>query len=207
MREKELAEKLKQLTDIIGELLFLCKKLKEINKKYLPKNPIFKNKYNNSEIPKFLTFLNVIIFDVVILDLTTILAKTKKDPSKKELSIFELIEMISDANKKEKIKEVAEKLRLQIEAINFDKWRNKITAHKDLIVLGDVDIHYLNFVNDETLNFCNDIISKLYEIINNNYNISFNNIFNELYRKSFNKMIELFENDLKKLSSDFKSLT
>ncbi|MEJ5305853.1 MAG: hypothetical protein WHV63_07890 [Ignavibacteria bacterium] len=197
MTKQILADRIKQLINISQTLLDYCTKFKELNYKYFPNLKQLNYLDFNFKFSILLRFLQNMFYYDALLNLNTILALHQKDQNKKELSIFELIELETDTNLKEKLKIEAEELRNKLESKNLHKWRNKYVAHKDLINAGDPEIMYLNFIKDEYIACTSELLQEADKFLSKYYDIAFNNTFNDLYENSFNWLIELLEKNLK----------
>jgi len=193
---EKLADKIKQLINITESLLLYAKQLKELNNKYLPTNIICKSKYSSENIPLMLIFLHCTFYYDALLNLNTLLQPLQKDINKKEQSIFELIEMESDTERKNNLLETANELKKKLKDKNLDKWRNKLVGHKDIQSAGDTEMMYSNFIKDTNFDYSIKLLNGIKDFVTQNYDVICNNPFAGLYDESFTRMIELFENEL-----------
>lgn len=198
LNKEILLNRITQLIDITKGFLYYSKELKNLHDKFLPEDIYEKDRYRKSEIPLMLRMLHNSFFFDALLNLNSILSKVQKDVNKKEQSIFELIELESDANQKNRLLQAAEKFSASLKEKNLDKWRHKLVGHKDINQAGDTDIMYLNFIIDDIHNHTAKLLDDIYIFINNNYDVISNTSFSSLYSNSFERMIELFKKDLAK---------
>lgn len=197
MTKEKLAERIKQLIGVTQQLLFYSLKLKELHDKHVPTNPIKSDQYKKSEIPMMLRFLHCTLYFDALLNLNTLLSPFQKDPTKKQQSIFELIDTEIDINRKNDLFKKANELRKKLKDKNLDKFRHKLVGHKDIENAIDTEIMYLNFIKAEYIEHSIKIVNEINDFVTNNYGVIINNLFAGLYDKSFEKMIELFENELR----------
>lgn len=193
-----LSDRIKQLVNLTQELLLYAKKLSEMHDKYLPTSPAKSNKYKTSEIPMIIRFLHCSFYYDALLNINTLLKPVQKDFNKKEQSIFELIALEEDPTIKFELLKEANEFVKKLEEKNLNKWRHKLAAHKDIENAGDTEIMYLNFIKKDIVQYSIALITAINLFIINKYDVHYNNTFASLYSKGFDKMIELFENDLKK---------
>jgi hypothetical protein len=199
MTKEKLADRIKQLVNITQTLLFYSDKFRELYDKYLPATAMERQRYDTSEISMAIRFLHCSLFYDVLLNLNTMLSPIQKDPDKKEQSLFELIDLETNQLKKENLLSKANEFRKQLEENNLHKWRNKLVGHKDIENAGDTVVMYLNFIKIDIIKFSEDLINQIDDFINNNYDVAYNNTFSQMYSRSFEKMIDLFEQELKKM--------
>lgn len=200
MTKEKLADRIKQLIDISTGLLNYSIKLKELHDKCVPKgNSIIRNEYKTSEISILIRFLHCTFFYDVVMNLNTLLEKVQKDPDKKEQSFFELANIIDNEEKKKNFEDELKKLRQDFEDKNLHKRRNKFIGHKDINVAGDTIVMYLNFIKDEYIDYCEQLLIQMNELLLQlNLDVYTNNLFENLYRESLKKLIELLENELQR---------
>ncbi|MEW6654497.1 MAG: hypothetical protein AB1394_13680 [Bacteroidota bacterium] len=202
MNIEVLADRVKQLIDVTEKLLNYSLELKYLSNKYRPQEPLKYAEYLNSEIPSMSRFLHAMFFLDALLNITSLLHLSEKNPDKKEQSFYELAELVSVVTKKNDIIVELDKIRSSFETGNLHKFRHKIAAHKDIECAGDITIMYMNFVKQEATDLCIDITTKMKELLYKHFNIYCNNLFGQLHDKGFAKMYELFENELEKTTNE-----
>ncbi len=172
-----LADKIKQLIDVSLILIEYCKKLKQLDSKYveLKQSVIERQEFKASEIPTILRFLHCTFFFDALSNLNTSLEPFQKEPCKKEISFFELIEVENDKMRKETIVRDIKYLREQLKNRKLTHLRNKYVAPIDLFVFGHPDVMYLNFIKDEYIESTKLILKKLNNLIQTYYYVPDNN--------------------------------
>jgi hypothetical protein len=197
MTKETLAEQIKQLTDLTNTLLEYSKRFMKLYEDYKPTSKLDRLKYDNSGLTLNLRFIHCLMFYDALLNLNSLSQPLQNDPNKKELSIFELAELETDLNKKDKILLECKAIRNLFESNDLHKWRNKFIAHKDINSTGDPFTSYFGFAKENIINLAIDLTNQISQLINKNYNVTINNIFLDLYQKGFERLIEFFDNELK----------
>lgn len=202
MTKEKLADRIKQLINISYTLISFLKRLQKLHDKYLPNTALDRHEYKISEIPMLIRFLNCTFYYQMILNLNTILSPLQKNVNKKEQSIFELIDLETDVNKKAELLESANRFRDLLESKELHLLRHKLIAHKDLESAGDTEIMYLNFIKDEFIDFSEKLLQEIDKFLSDNFDVTYSNTFEQMYSKSFNKMLEILENEIKNFIKD-----
>lgn len=193
---QELQDKIKQLVDVSTALLKWSAVYKRVYEKYKPADALEYNHYANSPFPTLLRFQSSMMFFDVLLNLNSLLCTIQKDPNKKEVSFFELLELLTSSTEKDQILIVLNDASKKFQDNKLDKFRNKFIGHKDLSINYDPVILYLNFPNPTLVKVCDEIIDSLNKICLQFFDCYRNNAFNQLYDNSHLAFIELLENSL-----------
>lgn len=200
MSKEKLAERINQLINISKSLINNSNMLKKLHDKYLPQSVLDRQKYKTSEISLLIRFLHCTFYYDVLLNLNTLLNPLQSNPDKKEQSIFELVELDTDKNRKKSLLVTANSFRKKLEEKNLHRWRNKFVGHKDIDDAGDTEAMYLNFIKSEFINCTNELLENIDKFIIDNYDVCYNNTFEGLYSKSFERLFAWFEDELKRKS-------
>ncbi len=194
--KERLADRIKQLINVTQLLLANARQLKEFHDKHLSIPPLEPHQFKISDTATLIRFMHCVFFYDALLNLNTLLHPVQSDPNKKEQSIFELIELETKPNTKEKLKENAESIRQKFIDRKLHKWRHKLVGHKDIDKAGDTEIMYLNFIDESILNFSIALLNEIDTFIKYNYDVIQNNTATNLYGNSFNKLFEMLGKEL-----------
>jgi len=193
MNVSELSDKIKQLLEVSLTLLRYASEFEKLYKKYKPSDKLSYDKYSKSKVPTLLRFFHCSFFFDALLNLNTLLKPLQKNPNKKELSFYELLNELNDSELKEKLLPLVNKLRDELTENNIDKFRNKFVGHKDLSTSIDSNILYLNFIAVKTFNTSYRITESLNEICIKHFDVPQNNSFLSYYNPSFSYLLTDFE--------------
>ena len=156
------------------------------------KNKIEKlNNFYNKPATQCIVLHHVLYFQEVILALNTLFEKKNKPSEISFCYYFKNIE-------KSELEKDIEILRKKYFNPELVKIRNKIFAHKQIDMVGDPVIGFINPVNTEIVEKTNLIIKKLKEIAGNNFNCAANNYFEGLYKQAFDVVYKTCEKYLTK---------
>jgi hypothetical protein len=194
---KEFQDRIKQLVDISINLLKWANDYRDLYERFKPDKAVDKIKYANSPLSSFLRFQSRIIFLDVILNLNTLFCKVQKDSNKKEISFYELLELIPDSDDKKQISNILDSELVIFQKHKLDKIRNKFVGHKDLAITFDPITLFLNFPDPILVGVCEHIINSMNDIIIKYFDSVRNNIFSPLL-KGHKVNITLIEEFLKK---------
>lgn len=202
MNNKNLSNKTKYLINVCESFILFAERIKRLHNKYIPNDKeLIKNNYMFSDIPIILRLLHNIFFFDTVLNLKSLLVPAEKNKTRKEQSIFELINLDKDVNTKKEKLSIAEKIKEKYSISFLPEFRNKLVAHKDLFQSGDIDAMYFNFVEEKFLEKAKEIILSLKDFICKYYEVESNNSFYNYLSQPFEKVLNLFENELKSFSN------
>lgn len=198
MEKEVIANKICELINITLILLEYCKKFYDLYNHYRSNLLIFeKTNFKKSEFELILRMFNRVFFNKSLMIISSILAKTQNDPNKKELSIFELIELETDHQKKENLIKSVKSFRDKFEEKDLYLFRNKLIAHKDIDIKGSFVITYLSFVKVEYINFLIELLTEINRFLLKNFDVEFSLSYKEIL--SIDKLIELLKTEIENL--------
>jgi hypothetical protein len=194
---QELQDRIKQLVDVSIGLLNWSLEYKKIYDKYLPAGSSKEiTEYKTSPIPTLLRFQSSMMFFDVVQNVNTLLNPVQNNPDKKEISFFELFELLPSSSENNQVSDIINDLRKKLLDNKLDKIRNKFVGHKDLNINYDPVILYLNFPNPDLVAICREIIEKLNDVCLKHLDCIRNNEFEQLYKDSHKEYLDFIEKSL-----------
>lgn len=173
-------------------------KYKNLYEELKPKNTFEKQSFITNDLSKYLILnSNLYLFYSINL-IATLLSHKKDDTNKKELSLFEHVELL-DNEIKIKANSDLMKLHELYKESGLEIIRNKIIAHKDIKTSGDPFTHFFNFINSVFYEKTNEILSKIKDYLKN-YSLdgTSNNYTKEYYDKSHDIILDMIKNNFAK---------
>ena len=184
---QELQDKIKQLVDVSISLLNWSDDYKNIYNNH---------RSSNSSLLTLVKFQSSMMFFDVILNLNTLLSPVQNNPDKKEISFFELLELLPSSSEKNQVSDIINDLRKKLLDNKLDKIRNKFVGHKDLSLNYDPVILNWGFPNPDLVAVCREIIEKLSDVCLRHLYCFRNNTFNLLYGESHQAYLDFLEQSL-----------
>ncbi len=195
-----LSDKVKQLVNVSNGLLQFSKRFEDLHNQYLPKEHSEVIKYKTHEIVMLLRLQHCLYFFDVLLNLNSLLRYRQDDVNKKEISFFELLDLIPALDQKDEIKKTLNELRRKLKDNKMDVLRHKFDAHKDYTLAFDPEIMYLNFINPDLIIVAEEILNELNNLCIKFLHTNTSNSFQQLYDTGHQKLFSFFEKELREIN-------
>ncbi len=151
------------------------------------------NRYYNDNMVSCLVLHHILYIQEAILVLNTLFEK-QREP--KEISFSYYFRNIE----KSELEKQFDILRIKYNKTKIPRMRNVLFAHKQIDIVGDPEVRYLNRINKDVIKKIDSIIKNLKELAERNFNCASANFIEDLYEKSFDIFYKTCKNYIEKLT-------
>lgn len=178
-----------------------CESYRDLYYKYhLESKSLLYGMLITADFVKLLPLFSNLYFNDCLLCLDTLLS-TKNE----QISLRRYLSLIKKESSHNEMKGLVEQLIQKYKLSPISTIRHTIVAHKNAKTSGDVETHFINFIEEEFFPITKELLEELRQILSSYFTqIPGNNNFGDMYLKSHNKLLEIFEDEIKQTLSNSK---